>query len=507
MSWNYETSRDRIKTHLENMPAIEVKKLEKSADLENLLSESVCREIFGAHVYLDIVNFAELASTSDGDELRRVIRALHVYHRQLAYIVETIFEGVRVQSQGSRLHVIFYRPIDDAVSLASRAALLMIATRDFAQNVFAVAFPKLDTFRVCGGIDLGIVTGTQNGTAGERELLFLGAPANYAAKILGSGLRLRKNAYDVLPNDLKDLCEVVSEEEDVFRIKALSGEKIDISMELHGIEWNRSNFAARVDADIERMPLKDIEYHEAKELIDFDDLSVRNNKRITATSIFADVTGFTKYIDSAGTDDEKIECLRVLHVLRKEFARVATQDFNAVRVQFQGDRMQAFVHLPYDDSAAMGREAVDIAIALQSSMEITMKEAFTTLGSLHLAVGIASGVVIASRLGPRGHRDRILIGPSVLDAAQNEERTGDRQIGIASEVYEALEENRREQFNWDQSAQCYVATGLTVKTFDWKGEAAKYGGAVFVKSGSTISITKQEVPSASRIHPARSYGG
>src|SRR4051794_32521046 len=85
MSWNYETSRDRIKAHLENMPAIEVKKLEKSADLEKLLSESVCREIFGAHVYLDIVNFSELASTSDGDELRRVIRAMHVYHRQLAY--------------------------------------------------------------------------------------------------------------------------------------------------------------------------------------------------------------------------------------------------------------------------------------------------------------------------------------------------------------------------------------------------------------------------------------
>jgi class 3 adenylate cyclase len=507
MSWDYERSRERIKSHLEKMPEIEISKLEKNADLENLLSETVCRRIFGAHVYLDIMNFSDVIATTRGDELRRVIRATHIYERQVAHLVEAIFDGVRVHFQGTRLHAIFYRPIDDAAALASRAALLMIATRDLAQKVLAPAFPTLDTFRVCGGVDLGTAIGTQNGTAGERELLFLGAPANYAAKVLGTGLRLCKDAYEALPADLKEVCEEVSGENDVFRIKALAADVVDTLMDLHGFEWDRTEFAKRVEGDIDGLPLKEVEYSEAKELIDFESLSARNNKRVTAASIFADVTGFTKYIDGAVTDEKRTECLRVLHVLRKEFARVATQDFDAVRVQFQGDRMQALIHLPPDDNGAVAREAVEIAIALQSSMEITVKEALSTIGNLHLAVGVDLGVVIASRLGPRGHRDRIVIGPSVLEAAGNEERTSDRQIGIASDVYEALEENRREHFQWDQSARCYVATGITVKTFEWKGEAAKYASSVFVQTGPTINIAKQEAPRASRVYPARSYGG
>ena len=63
--WDQERSEKRIREHLEKLPAIEIKKLEKLADLESLLSECVCREITGAHVYIDLDHFSRLVA---GDE-------------------------------------------------------------------------------------------------------------------------------------------------------------------------------------------------------------------------------------------------------------------------------------------------------------------------------------------------------------------------------------------------------------------------------------------------------
>ena len=106
MSWNYDTSFNRVKAHLESLGEIEVEKLVRDADLQSLLSETCCRDIFGAHVYVDVPNFADLATLSaEGEEYRRVIQALHVYEREVARIVEgqDIFDGVRVHFQGSKL--------------------------------------------------------------------------------------------------------------------------------------------------------------------------------------------------------------------------------------------------------------------------------------------------------------------------------------------------------------------------------------------------------------------
>lgn len=245
-------------------------------------------------------------------------------------------------------------------------------------------------------------------------------------------------------------------------------------------------------------------------LIDFDALSYRNSKQVLAASIFADVSGFTKFIGAATSDEDKVRALEALHVIRVEFTRVATHDYNAVRVQFQGDRMQAIVHLPADDSPKISRKAVEVAIGLQSSMELVVKDVIDGIGSLGLAVGVDVGVVIATKLGTRGHRDRITVGASVLGAAENEERTDKRQIGASTAVYEELEDDVKEYFGYDNVAQCYVATGLTAAVLERKAAAAAVYNArtpVYVTSTSTgISATREEVGGASKVTPARSHG-
>ena len=54
------------------------------------------------------------------------------------------------------------------------------------KNVFNPAFPNYDNFIVSGGSALGDVIGTRNVLRGDSELLFIGAQANYAAKIIGA---------------------------------------------------------------------------------------------------------------------------------------------------------------------------------------------------------------------------------------------------------------------------------------------------------------------------------
>lgn len=511
MSWDYKTSYDRIKEHLDKIGEIEIERLVKEADLNNLLSEKRCREIFGAHVYLEVSNFARLATegNADREKYKRLIQSVHVYQREVARIVEKIFEGLRVHFQGAKLHALFYRPIGDARKQAVKAFFLLLVLKDFVAHVFNPAFPFYDDFTVAGGSDIGDVIGTRNGTRADRELLFLGAPANYAAKIIAGASKLRITAalYASLPEDLQDCCEE-TEDEDVYLIKNLSVAELDALLEKYRIDWDREKSAARVEEDKKNFPLKYIEYSSANTLIDLDVLSIHNNKRVLAASLFGDVTGFTAFIDAADTNEKKRRALRVLHAIRKEMALVVKKDFEGLRVQFQGDRVQGLFHLPKDEEAEIAEEAVDAAVGLQSSMEKTIKEILPEAGALRLAVGVDIDKTLVSKLGTRAHRDRICLGKSVECAAETEEKCSGGQIGISKRVYDALSERLKRHFSYDTSLRCYVAENLTADVVARAENSAKAvpGAPAFIRSeNGATSVSPKESDNARTIIPARNF--
>ena len=510
MSWNYDTSLERIQKHLDNMGEIEVEKLVREADLNTLLTETRCREIHGAHVYVYITNFARLATESiaDATEYKRFIQGVHIYQREVARIVETTFDGLRIHFQGPKLHALFYRPIDKTEKLATKAFLLQLVLKDFVSAVFNPAYPLLDNFSIAGGADVGDSIGTRNGRRNDRELLFLGACANYAAKIISSAGRLRisKEIYDALPEDLSELCAETDEEE-VYQINTVSQSKLDELLEKYDIEWDREKSEERIKEDKRNHPLKDIDYSSANELIDLDSLSIWNNKRVLAASIFGDVTGFTAYIDRAETDEKKREALRVLHAIRKEMATVVTVDYNGLRVQFQGDRVQGLFHMPKNEEADIATEAVDAAVGLQSSMEKTIKEELPEAKELHLAVGVDIDTTLVSKLGTRAHRDRICLGAPVEDAAKYEEKCSANQIGVSKRIYEVLPERLKKHFAYNSGVGCYVANDLTADKVERAERASAAAGApAFITSGSSgVTISDREREGARTIIPARSY--
>ncbi len=506
MSWDYNTSKDRIQRHLDSMGPINIEKLVRDADLETLLSETECREIFGAHVYVNVPNFAQLASEVDGEDYKRSLQAIHLYQREVTRIVEQTFAGVRIHFQGPKLHALFYRPIDDAEALATKAALLQLVLRKFVTAVFNPAFPRVNNLAVAGGADMGSAIGTQDGQRGDRELLFVGAPANYAAKIIrGNEFLVTAALHEHLPKEVTDAADESTDGN--YALALLSDDDLSAFLDTAGIEWDPQDSADALEDDKRLFPLKDIAYGDADVAIDFDSLSIRNNKRVNGASVFADVAGFTKYVDEAQTKEEKKAALRVLHAIRKEMAAVVKNDFGAVRVQYQGDRVQGLIHLPKDDAEAIVEKAVKTAAALQSSMEQTIKSCLPEATDLHLAVGVDYGVTLASKLGMRADRDCICIGVPVERAAEAQEHCDGMETAITTHCFPLLPEYLQKQFTKDDERGLYVATGLTADRIERSAKAAAYSaGAVFVRSSAAgVTVGQRETSSARQILPSKSW--
>jgi hypothetical protein len=502
MAWNYDTSYERVKAHLDGMGEIEIKPYTREMDLASL-TETRCRDIFGAHIYGEIRNLSALISKrTTKAERQDLIQATHLFQREVAQIA-TAVDAERIHFQGGRAHLLVHHPINDADGIAKKAVLLQLVLDRFGV-VFNEEFPDLEDVEIRSGADMGNAIGTRNGTDGDRELLFLGAPANYAAKLLAPGAaprRLTKVIADALPDDLAALTDVDGE---TFKLRRPTAAELQVLLDKYGVDWTPEACQMRLQDDRIQFPADKAELWKTTSRIRFDDLSYTNSKLVAAATLYGDVAGFTAYIDGATTDEKKREALRAFHAIRREMARVVKDDYNGVRVQFQGDRVQGLYHLPTDDEAGVSEEAVRAAVGLQSSFEEVLKTLLPEIADLGLAVGVSRGDTIAARLGERAHRDRICLGADVLRAERNEERVEKNEIGISANVRDHLGEDLADQFVWDDGKGCYVALGLTQSKLDLAegAKALRAGQPVFVGAGTVSAI-----PSAGRaIRPAASHG-
>ena len=392
MSWSEAKAQERVKEQLKSIGEIEVKPLAREVtDLEALLSETTCRDIFGAHVYVDVTNFTELSSNAmERDSYKRLIQATHVYQRELTRIVENVFGEFRVHFPGLQDTRFVLPAVNADESIATRAALLLLVTSDFVRSVFNREFPDYSHWSVGSGADIGNAIGTRNGMRGGRELLFIGNPANLAAKLLmdTSTLRLTKRLFQALPKDLQDCCTQTKSGD--LPHPGVSG-KAGRTMQVARNILDRKKSAERIADDHKALPLTSIDYSDADALIDFETLSEANNKKVLGVSVFADVSGFTKFASNAKDEAAKASALKVFHVIRKELTKVGETDYDGVRVQFQGDRIQVLFHLPKADEKKIAVEAVSAAVGMLSSFEQVIKKELPEAEGLALKIGVDLG--------------------------------------------------------------------------------------------------------------------
>ena len=455
MTWNFDSSLARAQDRWDATKDVAVGDVVRQMDFDNigLLSP---KRLIGAQLYADISNVNTLIRSGSLSQ-QEAVRRLHLWQREGSRIVSSL-GATKVHFQGPRLHAVAYRPISDQPRAAVKAVLLGSALRH-SLTAFNDTVATDDAWIAAVGVDHGQVTVTRNGTHGDRELLFLGPAANHAAKILPqSGIRITPAVTHLLPDNFASYLTETGERFSVLISRAATEELID----QYGWSWRYEDVKERLAEAAKRYPTSSVTVSKPTGRFDKDDLRLSNTKQVHATSVFADVDGFTGMIDAAvDSDPDLVDAVRSFHTLRSEGRDTAVKDFAAMRVQYQGDRMQALCYLPTSDHAEQTVAAVTMATALTSVASEIVPQIVPDGAAKPYAIGLVTGDVLVTKIGEHGNRDLVVIGPSVAAAAAIQGRLEGGEIGLDSATRDVLPEWMRGLFLWNPAKKAYVAAGLT----------------------------------------------
>jgi len=479
-------------------------------DFRNLGKKDV-RRAEGVHLYVDVPNFHRAVDDAGNDKQkqRKLVRASSVLRRIQSDMMQDDDVG-DIQRQTVRAHGLVFKPYNGKDNpkdgdRAKQAVIHAITENTYVLDVFNGAFSDVRDFSSAVGLASGMSYLANIGKTGKRELISLGTCANLAAKVIGGrdSITITSEMYDVLPECLQEHFD----EDDVvsgvltYRASGLRwSHNADLADEL-GVEWNESKWKAKTEEHRDNLPLDQITISDATTLIDVSKLTERNCKRTAAISFYADLDGFTRYVQEAETDDKVISLIRQFHMIRAEFHSVVGADYDGLALQHRGDCILGILHLPSGSSKHDKRcqDAVDLAIGLQSSMEHVLNEHLTDREDIHVAVGMDVGKVMISRLGKQGERITICFGPEVTEAEHLQTISNAKQIRISSEIYDQLDdEDITEEFTKRGSA--YVATDLTFPKLDEKKEekAAESGSLAASVDNGRIRVTTTATAPAAR---------
>jgi class 3 adenylate cyclase len=482
MAWNEKEAKERVEKHDFQDFEVNVQDLAKSMDFANLSTKDVRRAQAG-HLYADIPNFhlAVRDAGADKAKQKKLLRAASVLRKvQGDLLAEKDIIGDddlgKIQLQAARLHALCYKPYTDETRRARRAVAMAITLNTYIYEVFNEVFDDLTRpLQSAVGIAAGKSLIANIGFHGDRERICLGTPANLAAKVLGAGntVRITEEIHQHLPEDIQKhfIKAGTIAGVDVYEAKgSRRTEHIEIAQTLN-VTWDADHWKKKTEAYRDELPLDQMEVSWAEVKIDLDRLTERNSKRTDGAAIYADLVGFTKYVQDAEQNDTVVSLLRELHMIRHEFHAVLKQDYPAIVLQHQGDRVFAILHEPCGDDQAdkerRCRKALDATIGIQSSMRQVLRAKLKQGKNLHVAIGLDSGTAVVTRLGKKGKREIICLGPQIIDAEQLQLKSSAQQLRISATIYAAItDQTLKDEFTKEGNA--YVATGLTFPKLEEK---------------------------------------
>src|SRR5579871_2073774 len=187
-TWNNDRATKRIDAKINSLQLkdIEIKEYVRDTDLGNL-PRHIAYRVNGAHLYADILNLTDMLHVTDveGETChRRTLRFLNMHYRAVHRILQRV-DALFVDFHNQRLHSVITKPYDSEKNRVHKA----VAIGQLIIDVLAQTGEDADhpAARVRVGIDTGQALAVNNGRRGHREPLFLGEPANHAAKRSGGG--------------------------------------------------------------------------------------------------------------------------------------------------------------------------------------------------------------------------------------------------------------------------------------------------------------------------------
>lgn len=447
-TWSEDTAKSRISARLKEVKSVEIKDYVRDTDLTGI-GTGVAYRVDGVHMYIDIINIKALLETTAADGERahkRALRFLNNHYRAVRNILLSV-GAIEVDFHNQRLHAVLAKPYDDEAARIHKAVATAQLVRDVLAKIGENEDDPLPAAKTRVGIDTGKALAVNNGRRSSREPLFLGNPANQAAKRAGSdteveGIFITNNARAVVGWD-----KVL----DDFKT-ALTDAQISKSKEKAALDLTVDRIVKDWETDLQNNPIGKFEFSRHTPPyrdLDLETLTPRNSRRQEATSIYADIDNFTRYVaERIEDDDDAIDVVKTLHVLRSELDAVLYEDFAGKKVRFIGDCIHGILiegTAATTDDAETAKNAMLCAAAMRSSFAVALREleaAGVDIGDLGLAIGLEHGLVAVTRLGIKSEMVRCCISRSVLASEAEQQKCSGRQTSIGP----TLDQHAPEQF-------------------------------------------------------------
>lgn len=499
-NWNHERATEHIDKKIADVREVTVKDYTRDMSLESIPT-NVAYRVDGVHMYADILNLNNMLNITDVEGVechRRTLHFLDQHYRAVKRILEKV-DARRVDFHSQRLHSLFTKPYNTEPSAEAKRVQRAVATAQLIIDVLAETGDdneQIPAAKVRIGIDTGYSLAVNNGRSGYREPLFLGDPANHAAKLASNnntkGIYLTNVARKVIGLAEKDAPEK----------SALNAEEIQACEEAANLGVTADEIIEDWRSDLEKNPIGGYQFTRQTPPLSDMDISVltpANSKRQEMVSLYADIDGFTAYV-AQNISDNAEDIVRTMHVLRAELERVVTSDFNGRRVRFIGDCVHGLscdgtAHTTDEEKSVS--ESTRLAGALRSSFNLCIErlraEGYET-GDIGLAIGFDLGPVAVTRLGKKGDRIRCAIGRKVLESENRQCICSGTETAIGQAAYDGGSEAVRRLFGKNRKIAYMDYVEATEALAEKGDESAKQAQtAAYAGAPAILSANLREV--------------
>lgn len=455
-TWSEEKAKSRIETRLKEVSNVTIKNYVRDTDLTGI-GTGVAYRVDGVHLYVDITNIEELlkTTTTDGERAhKRALQFLNNHYRAVRNILQSV-DAIQVDFHNQRLHAVFAKPYGDEAARVHKAVATAQLIREVLAEINTGDDDPLPVAKTRVGIDTGKALAVNNGRRTSREPLFLGNPANQAAKRAGHDLEVEgifiANTARLAVGWDKALNDYTT---------ALSAEQVQQSKDQASLGLTVEKVVKEWKKDLEDNPIGNFMFSRHTPPysdLDLESLTPRNSRRQEATSIYADIDNFTRYVaDRIDDDDKAMDTVKTLHVLRSELDAVLNADFSGKKIRFIGDCIHGVLiegTAATTDDNETAKNAMLCAAAMRSSFALALtllKAKEVDVGNLGLAIGLEHGFVAVTRLGIKGEMVRCCISRSVLASEDEQKRCSGRQTSIGPKLDTHAPKQFKELFGSDR---------------------------------------------------------
>ncbi|MEC7743207.1 MAG: adenylate/guanylate cyclase domain-containing protein [Pseudomonadota bacterium] len=484
MAWNEERARKRITKFTGEVPegSIAVQSfaeyaaerrtkatsgeilMEKAGQIEIPLNRAV--ETHGAHVYANLMDFNSVLEDVGRETETSHKRALEFLnaHYSACDVLADQFGLQRVDFHGSRLHAVVLSP-EGSGKEAERIGIAIAFAAAFRRLVATLgqSYPEFRT-RVRIGIDSGPAVAINDGTRSDAEPLFVGSAANHAAKradgddegifFTDRAERARENGSLLNVGPLNSIVEreiMVKYDADT---NAVNARAVSVNDAYRQVEARLAKSDYRPHASKPAFAF----HHKEPPLstIAYRDHPPSNAIRMEMSSLFADIDGFTAYIDNAIATGGIARAVANLFVIRRELTAVLQDDFGGRKVRFIGDCLHGIMAegtARETDNTATIDESILAMGAMRSSFDLC-RSMLAGIGSLGIAIGTDFGSTPICRIGLRGEASvRIATSRATCNSESEQRRCNGTESSIGQQAHAAARVSIRRAFGHDRKLE------------------------------------------------------